>query len=53
MKILFSDQYYPDEYNCGIFMNAAEIPTIPSKQILMAFKKKLDFKYRKSTLKKA
>ena len=39
MKILLSDQYYPDEYNCGIFMNAAEIPTIPSKQILMAFKK--------------
>lgn len=40
MKILLSNQYYPDEYNYGIFMNAAEIPTGPSKQILMAFEKK-------------
>ena len=53
MKIFLSDQCYPDEYNYGMGMNAAEIPNVPSKQILMAFKKKLDFKYRKSTLKKA
>ncbi len=39
MKIFLSDQCYPDEYNYGMGMNAAEIPNVPSKQILMAFKK--------------